>query len=216
MPRRWLKSTSNRTFIVWPVALFALEALVQQGVPIVYWWGLPLLAWGYLQYRLVGNYRARTGGGGPGISIPPDRIVDGRPLGAIRCTVIHLLRWHRHHARIADRRGRALVMSSGSTAREDEGRLEQPLGEPCSAYCRVSAGSRAGLSWGMDDFRAKDARQAVDTVYRRIASRVRDARSPAGRLDIAEEAHEAFRAPPSSGRKACPRIHGHGCPSATE
>jgi hypothetical protein len=24
---RWLKSTSNRTFIAWPVALFAAEAL---------------------------------------------------------------------------------------------------------------------------------------------------------------------------------------------
>jgi len=65
--RRWLKSTSNRTFIIWPVALFALEALVQQAVPPVHWWGLPLLAWGYLQYRLVGNYRVLTGGGGPGI-----------------------------------------------------------------------------------------------------------------------------------------------------
>jgi len=74
--RRWLKSTSNRTFIVWPLLLFAAEALIQQGVPRLHWWALPLLPWGYLQYRLIGNYRTRLGGGGPGLSNPPDRIVE--------------------------------------------------------------------------------------------------------------------------------------------
>jgi len=34
-------------------------------------WGLPLLAWGYLQYRLVGNYRSREGGGGRGFRFLP-------------------------------------------------------------------------------------------------------------------------------------------------
>lgn len=74
--RRWLKSTSNRTFIVWPLALLGVEALLQQGMPRLHPWALPLLAWGYLQYRLCGNYRTRLGGGGPGISVPPERIVD--------------------------------------------------------------------------------------------------------------------------------------------
>ena len=82
--RRWLKSTSNRTFIVWPAALFAVEALVRQGIPAIHWWGLPLLAWGYLQYRLVGSFRSRTGGGGPGISVPPDRIVETGPYRWVR------------------------------------------------------------------------------------------------------------------------------------
>ncbi len=79
---RWLRSTSKRTFVAWPVALFAAEAALQGGLPQVDPWGLPLLAWGYLQYRLVGNYRLREGGGGPGISIPPERLVVG---GAYRC-----------------------------------------------------------------------------------------------------------------------------------
>ena len=74
--RRWLKSTSNRTFVVWPVVLFAIEALLQRGMPGIHWWAVPLLAWGYLQYRLVGDYRTKLGGGGPGVSIPPDRIVE--------------------------------------------------------------------------------------------------------------------------------------------
>ena len=63
----WLSSTSNRTFVLWPVVIFAAEAALQQGIPRIDIWGLPLLAWGYLQYRLVGNYRLREGGGGPGI-----------------------------------------------------------------------------------------------------------------------------------------------------
>jgi protein-S-isoprenylcysteine O-methyltransferase Ste14 len=78
-PKRWLKSTSNRTFIVWPMAVFAAEAALQQGVPAIHGWALPLLAWGYLQYRWVGTYRTRLGGGGPGLSNPPERIVEAGP-----------------------------------------------------------------------------------------------------------------------------------------
>jgi protein-S-isoprenylcysteine O-methyltransferase Ste14 len=74
--KRWLKSTSKRTFILYPVLVFALECLIHKGLPDLFYWGLPLLPWGYLQYRLGGNYRTRHGGGGPGVDIPPDRIVD--------------------------------------------------------------------------------------------------------------------------------------------
>jgi hypothetical protein len=74
-----LRSTSNRTFVLWPGALFGAEAALQGGLPQIDPWALPLLAWGYLQYRLVGNYRVREGGGGPGLSIPPERLVVGGP-----------------------------------------------------------------------------------------------------------------------------------------
>ena len=76
---RWVGSTSNRTFVLWPIVLFSAEAALQQGVPQIQLWALPFLAWGYLQYRLVGNYRLKEGGGGPGISIPPERLVAGGP-----------------------------------------------------------------------------------------------------------------------------------------
>jgi len=76
---RWLSSTSNRTFVLWPVVIFTAEAALQQGIPRIEIRGLPLLAWGYLQYRLVGNYRLREGGGGPGISVPPESLVSGGP-----------------------------------------------------------------------------------------------------------------------------------------
>lgn len=77
--RRWLKSTSNRTFVLWPVALLLLEAARDGGWPGLNPWALPLLAWGYLQYRLVGRLRTARGGGGPGLSNPPERLVTDGP-----------------------------------------------------------------------------------------------------------------------------------------
>jgi protein-S-isoprenylcysteine O-methyltransferase Ste14 len=74
--KRWLKSTSNRTFALYPVLIVAFEYLWTGGRISFVPWGVPLLIWGYAQYRLCGNFRERTGGGGPGIEIPPDRVVD--------------------------------------------------------------------------------------------------------------------------------------------
>ncbi|HET9653230.1 MAG TPA: isoprenylcysteine carboxylmethyltransferase family protein [Usitatibacter sp.] len=140
--RRWLESTSNRTFIVWPVLLFGTEALIQRGVPAIHWWALPLLAWGYLQYKLVGTYRTREGGGGPGISVPPDRIVDEGPYRFVRNPMYlgHLIFFA----------GLALVLGSWIAAavfavhafwfdrrvREDEERLAERFGQPYRDYCR--------------------------------------------------------------------------------
>ena len=82
--RRWLKGTSNRTFVFWPLALLALYALLADGWPTVNPWGLPLLAWGYLQYKLVGRMRTEQGGGGPGMSRPPERLVTSGPYRFVR------------------------------------------------------------------------------------------------------------------------------------
>ncbi len=81
---RWLQGTSNRTFVLYPILIIAFEYVWTVGhinfAPL----GLVLLAWGYLQYRLVGNYRERLGGGGPGFAIPPERIVDQGPYAYTR------------------------------------------------------------------------------------------------------------------------------------
>jgi protein-S-isoprenylcysteine O-methyltransferase Ste14 len=72
---RWVKSTPNRTFVVFPIVVLAFEAARRGGLPPIEPWGAVFLLWGYLQYRLVGRDRRARGGGGPGIEKPPDRIV---------------------------------------------------------------------------------------------------------------------------------------------
>jgi protein-S-isoprenylcysteine O-methyltransferase Ste14 len=140
--RRWLKSTSNRTFIVWPLALFAAEALLRQDWPRIHGWGIALLAWGYLQYRLVGNYRSRTGGGGPGISVPPDRIVEAGPYRWVRNPMYlgHLI----FFAGIALTLGSWLALAVlafhafwfDRRVRKDEAHLAQLFGDSYRDYCR--------------------------------------------------------------------------------
>jgi len=70
-----LRSTPLRTFVVYPAALWAVEAGIRRALPPLDPRGLPLMAWGYLQFRACGRYRTRLGGGGPGPSVPPDRLV---------------------------------------------------------------------------------------------------------------------------------------------
>ncbi|OGA44275.1 MAG: hypothetical protein A3G26_11120 [Betaproteobacteria bacterium RIFCSPLOWO2_12_FULL_65_110] len=88
--RRWLKSTSNRTFVVYPVCVVAFELALHRTTRGT-WngfamapWGIVFLVWGYLQYRLVGRYRLRLGGGGPGVAVPPERIVAQGPYRYVR------------------------------------------------------------------------------------------------------------------------------------
>lgn len=126
---------------MWPVVLFAIEAAIQRGWPGIHGWALPLLAWGYLQYKLVGTYRLKRGGGGPGISVPPDRIVGDGPYRWVRNPMYlgHLV----FLAAIA------LVLGSWIAAavfafhaiwfdrrvREDEARLAALFGDSYRAYC---------------------------------------------------------------------------------
>ena len=140
--RSWLRSTSNRTFIVWPLVLVAAEAALQQGMPRLDLWGVPLLAWGYLQYRWIGTYRTRLGGGGPGLSNPPERIVDGGPYRWVRNPMYlgHLIFFA----------GLAMLLHSWIAAavfvvhaawfhrrvRTDERHLEERFGDAYRAYCR--------------------------------------------------------------------------------
>jgi protein-S-isoprenylcysteine O-methyltransferase Ste14 len=139
---RWLKSTSNRTFIVWPAVLYATEAALQQGWPRLEPWGLPLLAWGYLQYSWVGTYRTRLGGGGPGISVPPTRIVEAGPYRHVRNPMYlgHLIFFAGLALALRSWIGAAVFVAHAcwfhARVREDEGRLAERFGEPYRDYCR--------------------------------------------------------------------------------
>ena len=140
--RRWLKSTSNRTFIAWPVVLFAAEALLQGGMPLVDWRALPLLAWGYLQYRWVGVFRTRLGGGGPGVSVPPERIVEGGPYRWVRNPMYlgHLIFLAGLAFLLHSWLGAALfafhVPWFQARVREDERHLTELFGDSYRDYCR--------------------------------------------------------------------------------
>lgn len=76
--------SSTLTFILYPLIVVAWEWWLNGGRLNLEPWFLPLLAWGYLQYRLVGNYRIRLGGGGPGMDTPPDRLVTTGPFACCR------------------------------------------------------------------------------------------------------------------------------------
>ena len=140
--RRWLKSTSNRTFIVWPLVLLAVEALLQGGWPRLAPWALPLLAWGYLQYRWVGTFRTRIGGGGPGLSVPPDRIVERGPYRWVRNPMYlgHLIFLAGLALALRSWIGAAVlafhVFWFHRRVREDERHLAERFGDSYRDYCR--------------------------------------------------------------------------------
>jgi protein-S-isoprenylcysteine O-methyltransferase Ste14 len=79
-----LGSTSFRTFFLYPLIVLAWELALNRGSLRFEPAFLPLLAWGYLQYRLVGTYRIRRGGGGPGMDTPPERLVTSGPFAWCR------------------------------------------------------------------------------------------------------------------------------------
>jgi protein-S-isoprenylcysteine O-methyltransferase Ste14 len=74
--RRLFERTPVRTFVIYPLCVIAFELAMRRGNLVVVPWGIPLLAWGYLQYRLTGGYRGQRGGGGPGITVPPEHLVE--------------------------------------------------------------------------------------------------------------------------------------------
>jgi protein-S-isoprenylcysteine O-methyltransferase Ste14 len=76
---RWLTRTPVQTFILCPLAVIAFEFAWHDGRPVVVPWGVVLMAWGYLQYKLVGGYRHPRAGGTSGMDMPPDQIIDYGP-----------------------------------------------------------------------------------------------------------------------------------------
>ena len=68
-----LRSTSTRTFGAIPAVVLAEQAVSRRPLRLAW---APVLAWGYLQYRLAGTYRITRAGGPPGMSQGrPERLV---------------------------------------------------------------------------------------------------------------------------------------------
>jgi hypothetical protein len=84
---RWVQRTPVHTFVMCPLLVIALKLPLNRGRLTVMPWGAPLLAWGYLQYLLVGNYRLPLAGGTAGMGAMPNRIIEAGPYrySGIRC-----------------------------------------------------------------------------------------------------------------------------------
>jgi protein-S-isoprenylcysteine O-methyltransferase Ste14 len=67
------------TFFISPLIVVAFELALHEGSLTVVPWGIPLLAWGYLQYRLVGHFRLPRSGGAAGMDVMPERIIAAGP-----------------------------------------------------------------------------------------------------------------------------------------
>ena len=81
---RFFSRTPIRTFVVYPVVSLLWELAAKGNHFEANLWFMPLMIWGYLQYRLCGRYRIRVGGGGPGLETPPDRLVSTGPYSLTR------------------------------------------------------------------------------------------------------------------------------------
>jgi hypothetical protein len=104
-------------------------------------WALPLLAWGYLQYRLTGRYRLRLGGGGPGMETPPVRLVTSGPFALCRNPMYlgHLIFLAGLALVLRSWLGAAVAVGTAVwlqfRVRRDERRLGERFGEPYLQYC---------------------------------------------------------------------------------
>jgi protein-S-isoprenylcysteine O-methyltransferase Ste14 len=76
---RWLARTPVRTFLIYPLVVIAFELIRQDWTLTIMPWGALLMIWGYLQYRIVGSFRWRHGGGGPSVDVLPQRIISSGP-----------------------------------------------------------------------------------------------------------------------------------------
>ncbi len=135
-----LPGTSFRTFFLYPLIVVGWEWLLNDGRLNLEPWFLPLLAWGYLQYRLVGQYRIRLGGGGPGMDTPPERLVTTGPFAYCRNPmylghIIFLL-----GLMLSLRSVLAAVITAATVVwfqfrvRRDERRLSERFGQPYLDY----------------------------------------------------------------------------------
>jgi len=136
-----LGGTSFRTFVLSPVLVVAFELWLNHGRLRLEPWALPLLAWGYLQYRLAGRYRLRLGGGGPGMDTPPDRLVTNGPFALCRNPMYlgHLIFLVGLALSLGSWFGAVLALGTAVwlqfRVRRDERRLAERFGEPYMQYC---------------------------------------------------------------------------------
>lgn len=133
--------SSTRTFIVLPVVVLAWELLWNHGTLRFDPWFLPVMAWGYLQYKLVGRYRIGLGGGGPGMKTMPDRLVTSGPYAYTRNPMYlgHLIFLAGLALTLRSELGALIFVANvvffQVRVTRDERRLREFFGEAYTEYC---------------------------------------------------------------------------------
>jgi len=137
-----LRSTSFRTFVLYPLVVVGCELLLNgyrlRLEPVF----LPLLAIGYLQYRLIGKYRIGLAGGGPGMSTLPEGLVTSGPFAYCRNPMYlgHIIFLAGLALSLQSVPG-ALVAAGAAVwfhlrVLRDEKRLKEHFGQPYLDYCK--------------------------------------------------------------------------------
>jgi protein-S-isoprenylcysteine O-methyltransferase Ste14 len=133
-----LRSTSTRTFVAIPALVLAEQAVSRRRLQPA--WAL-VMAWGYLQYRLAGDYRIARAGGPPGMSQgQPDELVTSGIYAHVRNPMYlgHLI--FLSGLTLATRSPLSLAITSGlvhwydERARTDEVRLSRLFGTRYDDY----------------------------------------------------------------------------------
>jgi protein-S-isoprenylcysteine O-methyltransferase Ste14 len=133
---RWLGGTPNRTFILYP----AIVLLTRRRVAHPQF--LPLLAWGYLQYRLIGQHRQRQRAGGRGFDRAPDRLLTTGPYAFSRNPMYlgHLIFMLGLALSTGSKLAWAILLANArwfqGRVLYDEARLQEKFGAEYEAYCR--------------------------------------------------------------------------------
>ena len=132
--------SSTLSFVVYPVVVLAFELALHGGRPGFSPWFIPLMIWGYAQYRLCGRYRIRLGGGGPGMDTPPERLVTTGPFAVSRNPMYmgHLIFLAglalTLHSWLAAALGLLTMLRFDARIRRDEARLIARFGAPYADY----------------------------------------------------------------------------------
>ena len=133
--------SSLRTFVVVPIVVIAWELVLNHGQLRFEPWFVPLLLWGYLQYKLVGRYRISLGGGGPGMKTMPEHLVTGGPYAYTRNPMYlgHLIFLAGLALTLRSELAAVILVASAVffhlRVKKDERRLAAQFGEPYSEYC---------------------------------------------------------------------------------
>jgi protein-S-isoprenylcysteine O-methyltransferase Ste14 len=137
-----LRSTPARTFVLYPIAACLVSALGNRGRLLLDVRFAPLLVWGYLQYRLCGDYRQQLHAGSRGMERLPERILQSGPYALTRNPMylghlIFLLGLALvTRSKLAGLIFLAHVPRFHMRVLEDEARLREQFGAEYEDYCR--------------------------------------------------------------------------------